>query len=236
VGLLAPLVLAPLAASILIAMPVPAAPAACRAATLLRRGDAASIERHVRGTDRRVLTFVGYSGAGYEDPAAMKREAGRLLDRHDPRRTLVSSGATAEGIGAVYELARERGFPTLGIVSDLARQEKVPLSPCVEVAFFVPDATWGGELPNGAGLSPTSAAVVAASDELVGIGGGAIARDELLAARRAGKPVTFIPADMNHAKAREKARRQGEPEPTNFTGEAAAHQLRDQLPSGAAVQ
>ena len=152
----------------------------------------------------------------------MRREAGRILDRHDPRRTLVSSGATAEGIGAVYELARARGFATLGIVSDLARREKVPLSPCVQVVFFVPDATWGGELPEGGGLAPTSAAVVGVSDAVVGIGGGAIARDELLATRRAGKPVTFIPADMNHAKAREKARRKGQPQPTSFGGEAAA--------------
>jgi hypothetical protein len=60
------------------------------------------------------------------------------------------------------------------------------------------------------------------SDALVGIGGGEIARDELLAARRAGKPVTFIPADMNHKLAREKARLKGLPEPKEFGGAAAA--------------
>jgi hypothetical protein len=198
------------------------AKAACRGPAVQRQAEGAAIRRHVEASGKRVLTFVGYSGAGYEDPDAMRQEAGRILDRHDPRRTLVSSGATAEGIGAVYELARARGFATLGIVSDLARQEKVPLSPCVETVFFVPDSTWGGELPQGGGLAPTSTAVVGVSDEVVGIGGGAIARDELLAARRAGKPVTFIPADMNHARAREKARRKGKPQPTSFRGEAAA--------------
>jgi hypothetical protein len=199
----------------------PATPAVCRGPGLQREADPAAIQRHVKATGKRVLTFVGFSGAGYEDPEAMLRQAGRILDRHDPRRTLVSSGATAEGIGAVYALARSRGFTTLGIVSSLARQNRVPLSPCVETVFFVPDAGWGGELPEGGGLAPTSAAVVGVSDEVVGIGGGAIARDELLAARRAGKPVTFLPADMNHAKAREKARRKGQPEPTSFRGEAA---------------
>jgi hypothetical protein len=88
--------------------------------------------------------------------------------------------------------------------------------------FFVPDTTWGGELPQGKGLSPTSTAMVRSSAALVGIGGGEIARDELLAARRAGKPVTFLPADMNHQLAREKARRKGQPEPQEFGGAAAA--------------
>jgi len=44
----------------------------------------------------------------------------------------------------------------------------------------------------------------------------------MLAARRAGKPVTFIPADMNHEIAREKARKKGEAEPTDFRGSAHA--------------
>ncbi len=210
-------------ASLPAAIPALAAPvpAVCRGPALIREGEAAAIARHVKATGKTVLTFVGYSGAGYEDPAALKREAGRILDRHDPARTLITSGGTAEGIGAVYELAKGKGFETLGIVSSLARQEKVPLSPCVDAVFFVPDTTWGGALPGGRGLSPTSTAMVRNSDALVGIGGGAIARDELLAARRAGKPVTFLPADMNHAKAREKARRKGQPEPREFGGAAA---------------
>jgi esterase/lipase len=54
------------------------------------------------------------------------------------------------------------------------------------------------------------------------MGGGEVARDELLAARRAGKPVTFIPTDMNHMLAREKARLKGLPEPKEFGGAAAA--------------
>jgi hypothetical protein len=57
---------------------------------------------------------------------------------------------------------------------------------------------------------------------MIGIGGNAIARDELDEARRRGKPVTFIPADMNHALAIEKARKSGDPPPTDFRGEAHA--------------
>lgn len=176
----------------------------------------------VRRQDKRVLSFAGYSGAGYDDPPAMLAQAARVLDAHDPARTLVNIGATAEGIGAVYPLARQRGFTTMGVVSARARDEHVPLSPWVQHVFYVADPTWGGRLPGqGDRLSPTSAAIVAVSAELVAIGGGAVARDEALAARRAGKPVRFVPADMAHAPAIDKARRDGQP-PPDFRGEAHA--------------
>lgn len=170
---------------------------------------------------RQVLSFVGYSGAGYEDPEAMLAIAGRVLDGVDPARTVIAAGATAEGIGAVYALARQRGFVTLGIVSSLARDEGVALSSCVDRVFFIPDTSWGGRLQGG-GLAPTSAALVGVSDSLVGIGGGEIARDELLAARAAGKAVSFFPADMQHQAARDKAAARGQPAPADFRGAAHA--------------
>lgn len=180
----------------------------------------AALRAWVQQQGRQVLSFVGYSGAGYEDPEAMLAIARRVLDGVDPARTVVAAGATAEGIGAVYALARRRGFVTLGIVSSLARDEAVPLSHCVDRVFYIPDTTWGGRLPEG-GLAPTSAALVGVSDSLVGIGGGEIARDELLAARAAGKAVSFFQADMRHQAARDKAAARGQPAPQDFRG--AAH-------------
>jgi hypothetical protein len=179
----------------------------------------------VRARGLQVLTFAGYSGTGYQDAAAMQALAGRILDAEDPAQVLVNAGGTAEGIGAVYRLAKGRGFATLGIVSTLARDAGVALSPCVDLVFFVPDTTWGGLLPAADGrparLSPTSQAMVQASDRMVAIGGGEVARDELLAARALGKPVAFHPADFDHGLALDKARRQGRPAPTDFRG--AAH-------------
>ena len=58
-------------------------------------------------------------------------------------------------------------------------------------------------------------------DLLIGIGGGAVGRDELLAAKRSGKEVHFIPADMNHQKARDKAKKKGLPVPTKSGGASA---------------
>ena len=60
---------------------------------------------------------------------------------------------------------------------------------------------------------------------VVGIGGGAVARDELLAAKATGKKVQFWPAEFCHDKAIEKARKKGLPMPTDFSG-AASNALR----------
>lgn len=196
------------------------APAQGGARTQARIADAEDIARFVRMQGKDVLTFVGYSAAEYEDRDAMLAHAQRILDQHDPRTTLVNIGATAEGIGAVYELAKQRGFTTVGIVSQLAREEGVTLSPNVDHVFFVPDDSWGGLGADGKTLAPTSAAIVANSSRMVAIGGSDIARDELRAARAAGVAVQFIAADMNHAIAREKARRKGQAEPDEFRGSA----------------
>ena len=195
---------------------------ACAGPKEVRDATSATIQAFVRGKGMEVLTFVGYSGAGYEVPALMTSQAASILDGKDPARTLINIGATAEGIGAVYALAKQQGFTTIGIVSSLARAHQVAYSPCVDHVFVVKDPTWGGKLPGQVELSPTSRAIVESSTAVVAIGGGEVARDEVLAARQEGKLVLFIPADMNHAKARRKARLQGKPPPRDFRG--AVHQ------------
>lgn len=193
----------------------------CNPPSTVREANPEAVRAFFASKGMQVLTFLGYSGAGYEDEAAMLAQAGHVLARFDPQTTLVNSGATAQGIGVVYRLAKEKGFATAGIVSTRARENNVPLSPCVDNIFFVRDETWGGVLPGTNELSPTSTAMVEASDVLVAIGGGEVARDELLAAKRLGKPVEFMPADMNHRIARDKARQKGQLPPTDFRGAAA---------------
>jgi peptidoglycan/xylan/chitin deacetylase (PgdA/CDA1 family) len=167
-----------------------------------------------------VLTFLGYSGAEYENKARMLEQAAKILAQFDPKATIVNIGATADGIGAVYDLAKRQGFLTSGIVSNQAKESKTPLSPQVDIVFYVKDDTWGGFLPGTQRLSPTSTAMVENSDVIVAIGGGEVARDELMAAKQLGKRVTFIPADMNHRLAREKALKKSQPAPTDFGGAA----------------
>lgn len=208
--------------AILLLCSAPAAGAEpCRPA-VVKEATAAGIRTFFEGRGMQTLTFIGFSGAEYEQPAAMLALARQVLDKHAPEKTIVLIGATREGIGSVYDLAKSKGFTTAGIVSSQATANKVPFSPCVDHVFVVEDATWGGIDPKTKRLSPTSAAMVENSDLIVAIGGGDVARDELIAARRAGKPIEFHAADMNHTIALERAKRRGEPAPKDFRGAAAA--------------
>jgi hypothetical protein len=194
---------------------------ACELATTVKDATTNEIKNFFENEKKDVVTFVGYSGAEYEDKAVMLEAAGRILDEFDSSSVIVNIGATPEGIGAVYEFAKRGGFTTTGIVSTQAKAYQAELSPCVDHVFYVEDSSWGGFLESGDRLSPTSTAMVENSDVLIAIGGGEVGRDELIAAKRSGKEVRFIPADMNHQKAREKAKIKGLPEPTNFGGAAA---------------
>lgn len=210
-------------ACLLMACAVAPAAAACDPRPVVRdAASAADVGEFVAASGKNMLSFVGYSAAGYEDEAAMLARADQVLARYDPARTMVNIGATPQGIGAVYELARRRGYFTLGIVSSLARDAGAPLSPCVDLVIYVRDTQWGGRVAGSPALSPTSAAIVEHSTAIVGIGGGEIARDEMLAARAAHKPVSFYAADMNHRIARESARARSLPEPVDFRGAAGA--------------
>jgi len=170
--------------------------------------------------DKTVITFMGYSGAGYEDADKMIEEARNVLSVHSPQKTIVNIGATDSGIGAVYVVAKKMGFQTTGIVSTQARKYAAQISPHVDKTFYVSDETWGGFIENTTTLSPTSEAMVQCSDVIISIGGGAVSRDEMTVAKRLGKTVKYIPADLNHKAAIAKARKNGLPIPTDFRGEA----------------
>ena len=67
----------------------------------------------------------------------MLRKAGRILDEFDPSKTIVNIGATPEGIGAVYELAKRRGFVTTGIISTQAKKNTMFHFLSVLTTFFM---------------------------------------------------------------------------------------------------
>jgi hypothetical protein len=49
-----------------------------------REATPTEVQAFLRQQNKRVLTFAGYSGAGYQDPAAMLRQAGQILDEFEP--------------------------------------------------------------------------------------------------------------------------------------------------------
>jgi len=186
----------------------------------------------VRRSGRSVVMFAGFSGAGYDDPRAVERVIVQVLDAFNPASTVIAAGATPEGIGAAYALAKQRGFATIGIVSAVAEKEGAAFSPAVDVVYVIADDTWGGLGADGR-LSPTSSAIVGAADEMIAIGGGEIARDEMVAARALGKRVRYFAADMNHAAAITKAREKRQADPIDFRGALAPHFDAETKPTAA---
>ena len=183
---------------------------------------AEGVEAAFADRDELVVTFSGYSGSGYEDEEAMRHRARTLLEEFDPASTIVNIGATVDGIGVVYEIAAEMGFPTTGIVSSQALEAEATVSPFVDTVYVVEDELWGGLVEGTGEISPTSAAMVAVSDVYLAIGGGAVARDELIAAQERLGDVRFFAADFNHRRALDRAEARGEPAPTDFRGAAHA--------------
>jgi len=145
--------------------------------------------------NKRVITFVGYSGAGYADEAKMLEIAAEELDKLNPSTTIINIGATPDGIGKVYELAKARGMMTTGIVSTQAIKYEAEPSPFVDEVFYIEDDIWGGYEGDSQVLSPTSTTLISVSDEIVGIGGGDIAKVELEVAKKLNKVVRTYPAD-----------------------------------------
>jgi len=169
-----------------------------------------------------VVTFFGYS-VGYENEKTMLKLAEGVLARYSPEISLINIGATSGGAGAIYPIAKAMGFKTTGIVSSLAIEHLDYVSDAVDHVCFILDSQWGGKLPNSNDLSPTSQAMVACSDIFVGIGGGEISRDEMMAGREQGKPVHFYPAEINHEYWIDRAQKMNLPPPHSFWG--AAHEV-----------
>ncbi len=208
--------------AVLVTLATDSAAQNCDPPTVSSAATVESIRTYFQKRGMTVVTFMGYSAADYQDKAAMLARAAAVLDRLDPRKTIVNIGATVDGIGAVYPLAKQKGFETAGIVSSQARASHATLAPCAGTVFFVEDESWGGLLAGTTTLSPTSTAIVGVSDQVVAIGGGDVARDEFSAARRLGKKTEFFPADMNHEIARARAAKNGQPPPTDFRGALGA--------------
>ena len=169
-----------------------------------------------------VVTFLGYS-VDYENEKAMLKIAEDVLAGYSPATSSINIGATSGGAGAIYPIAKTMGFTTTGIVSNLAIQYLDDISIAVDHVCFVMDSQWGGKLPNSNDLSPTSQAMVVCSDIFVGVGGGEISRDEMIAGREQGKPVHFYPAEINHEYWIRRAQKTNLPPPDSFWG--AAHEV-----------
>lgn len=148
---------------------------------------------------KKVVTFVGYSGRGYEKTDAFMDQARAFLATLNPEESVINIGVTPDGIGALYGVAKEMGFTTFGIVSSEAKPY-LEWVQNVDHPYLVNDGTWGGYKADGKTLNPTSEAMVAVTDHIVAYGGGEIALAELSKSLAQGKKVEAYFFEENHAK------------------------------------
>ena len=133
-------------------------------------------------SDKHVLVFSGFSGAGYKDAQAVENLMTSIIkadvDRYGAHNIVVVAGATDAGIGVVYGIARGLDVQTLGIVSEQARPADIS-SHCQRAVFVDdPQRNWKVLSPKGASYM-VMVAQMGRSAEMVFIGGGAVAASEL---------------------------------------------------------
>jgi hypothetical protein len=175
-----------------------------------------AIQRFFASLCKHVLYVAGYGELGYEDEGRLRGIARHVLGSWNRDEILVHAGTLLrvggpDGVAEIYGIARELGIETSGIhpsvAMDFAETHRVSLD-CDHV-FFVEDATWGGFLDGSDEPSPTLRLHLLVSDELVAIGGGKHAADELRAFAALGKRVRYFPAEMNYAFTRGWTKRAG---------------------------
>jgi len=133
----------------------------------------------------------GYSGLGYADYELVRRKLrGILSDLLAGQRDniLLVSGATAQGIGVVYEVAKEFRLPTLGIVSECAQPEDI--SCFCEQVFYVPDPDGTWEVKSSEGDSYVVEA--GRRGQMFYLGGGEVAVNEIVEAKSKGVTVNVF--------------------------------------------
>lgn len=160
----------------------------------------------MKSRNKHVLYFAGYGELGYEEEGIVRSVAHHVLREWATDTVLVHSGTLMrlggqDGIAEVYRVARELGIETTGIHPSIAMEfaDTHRVSPDCDHVFFVKDNTWGGFLDDRGQRSPTLDVHLQVSDELIVIGGGKHAADELQAFIDCGKPVRYFPAEMNYA-------------------------------------
>lgn len=159
--------------------------------------------------NKKVLVLGGFSGLGYEKPTKLKNEIKKRLEEEikilGKDNLVLVSGATTEGIGVCYEVAKKLGIKTYGIVSEEARQYGVDKN--CEVTFFVPDPKKSWQVLSDKGDS-YMVEIAKNNGVLIYYGGGEVAVSELKEAKIKDIPVevdtSFMPDPEKVKKKQEK--------------------------------
>jgi hypothetical protein len=158
-----------------------------------------SIIKQIKALEKKVFTLFGYSQLEYQDKDEVMNMIREELKTLDPKTTIINIGATEEGIGAAYEIAKELGFMTIGIASTLALQYSGKFSRFVDRIYIANDPYWGGKVPGTDQLAETTKIYLEVSDTISAYGGGENTAAILREGKKLGKNVKYTEALMNKA-------------------------------------
>lgn len=178
------------------------------------------IIKKVKALHKTVYTLFGFSLLDYEHKDDVMHVIKLELSNLDPKTTLVNIGATQEGIGAAYKIAKELGFETIGIVSTQALFYSGKFSEFVDRVFIVNDSYWGGYIPGTKKLAETTKAFLRVSDTISAHGGGENTAAILREAHDLGIKTIYTPAEMNHEIAIQQAKLNNKQGDIDFNGAA----------------
>ncbi len=181
---------------------------------------AEEIIQQIKAMNKQVYTLFGYSKLDYQNKEEVMAEIKSELGKLDLTDTVINIGATEDGIGYAYKIAKEMGFDTIGIVSTQSLTYSGKFSEYVDKIFIVNDHNWGGYVPGTKNLAETTKAYLAVSNVISAHGGGENTAVILNEAKKLGIKTKYSPAEMNHDKAIEQARIKKENPPVDYKGAA----------------
>lgn len=178
------------------------------------------VVQRIKGLNKKVYTLFGYSLLDYQDKRGALSKIRRELEKLDRSEWVINIGATEDGIGAAYQMAKSMGFQTIGLVSTQALTYSGRFSPYVDDIFIVNDRNWGGFIPGTQTLAPATEAYLQVSDVISAHGGGENTAVTITEAKRRGINVRYTPAEMNHDVANKQAAQAARPVPADYKGPA----------------
>ena len=173
----------------------------------------------IKGLNKKVYSLFGYSALGYEDTQRLEEAIKRDLEPLSREEYVINIGATEEGIGMAYRVAKNMGFKTIGVVSTQALSYSGRFSDFVDSIYIVNDDYWGGIVPGTNTIAETTKAFLGVSDFISAYGGGENTAVTLKFAKEQGIPTKFEDFDMNHELADKVAKARGV-QPGNYKGQA----------------
>lgn len=153
----------------------------------------------IKALNKTIYTLFGYSKQGYNEPDKVMSQIRSELSKLDLRSTVINIGATEDGIGEAYKVAKDMGFETIGIVSTRALSYSGKFSDYVDRIYIINDSLWGGYVPGTDKLAETTKAYLEVSDVISAHGGGKNTAVILEQALKRGLSTKFTQADMKHS-------------------------------------